>query len=214
MKTMPQRKKSSRKATVRAWKEASGMPSKACMRPVSPPLYLRRWAMGLGPGCRECIARVSVGVRGLQRFVPGVTVSSDSRVTLWSHMASPASGESTARVFSIQAQPDGWLLQRLLTLAQPGLESLLGLARLNEMYAAHPDRDGRRFCDVALEALQIVPHASPDPIEHVPARGGLIVIANHPFGGVDGLALHAVLARVRDDVKLLGNFLLAQIPDL
>lgn len=129
-------------------------------------------------------------------------------------MASPASGESNARVFSIQAQPDGWLLQRLLTLAQPGLESLLGLARLNEMYAAHPDRDGRRFCDIALEALQIVPHASPDPVEHVPASGGLVVVANHPFGGVDGLALHSVLARVRDDVKLLGNFLLAQIPDL
>jgi putative hemolysin len=129
-------------------------------------------------------------------------------------MASPASRESSARVFSIQAQPDSRLLQRLLTLVQPGLESLLGLARLNEMYAAHPDRDGRRFCDVALEALQIVPHASPDPIERMPASGGVVVVANHPFGGVDGLALHAVLSRARQDVKLLGNFLLAQIPDL
>jgi putative hemolysin len=129
-------------------------------------------------------------------------------------MASPAAGESTARVFSIQTQPDGRLLQRLLTFVQPGLESLLGLARLNEMYAAHPDRDGRRFCDVALEALQIVPHASPDPGERLPASGGLVVVANHPFGGVDGLALHSVLARARSDVKLLGNFLLAQIPDL
>jgi putative hemolysin len=121
---------------------------------------------------------------------------------------------ATARVFSIQTQPDGSVLQRLLMLIQPGLESLLGLARLNEMYAAHPDRDGRRFCDLALEALQIVPHASPDPAERVPANGGLVVVANHPLGGVDGLALHSVLARVRDDVKLLGNFLLAQIPDL
>jgi putative hemolysin len=129
-------------------------------------------------------------------------------------MASPAAGESTARVFSIQTQPDGRLLQRLLTFVQPGLESLLGLARLNEMYAAHPDRDGRRFCDIALEALQIVPHASPDPGERLPASGGLVVVANHPFGGVDGLALHSVLARARSDVKLLGNFLLAQIPDL
>jgi putative hemolysin len=143
-----------------------------------------------------------------------VTVSSDAQVTLQTHMASPASSEPSARVFSIQAQPDGWLLQRLLTLVQPGLESLLGLARLNEMYAAHPDRDGRRFCDVALEALQIVPHAAPDPVERMPATGGVVVVANHPFGGVDGLALHSVLSRVRQDVKLLGNFLLAQIPDL
>lgn len=141
-------------------------------------------------------------------------MSSDAGVTLQTHMASPASSEPSARVFSIQAQPDGSLLQRLLTLVQPGLESLLGLARLNEMYAAHPDRDGRRFCDIALEALQIVPHAAPDPVERMPATGGVVVVANHPFGGVDGLALHSVLSRARQDVKLLGNFLLAQIPDL
>jgi putative hemolysin len=143
-----------------------------------------------------------------------LTAASDARVTLSIHMASPAVGEPGVRVFSIQAQPDGWFLRRLLPLVQPGLESFLGLARLNEMYAAHPGRHGRRFCDIALDALQIVPHATPDPVERVPARGGLIVIANHPFGGVDGLALHAVLSRVREDVKLLGNFLLAQIPDL
>src|SRR5262249_44032942 len=142
--------------------------------------------------------------QGLQRFIAVVTELLDAGVTLQSYMASPASGDPTARVFSIQAQPDGWLLQRLLMLMQPGLESLLGLARLNEMYAAHPDRDGRRFCDIALEALQIVPHALPDPGERLPASGGLVVVANHPLGGVDGLALHSVLARVREDVKLLG----------
>jgi putative hemolysin len=130
----------------------------------------------------------------------------------------PSSGrQPSARVFSIQAQPDDRLLRTLFTLIQPGLESLLGLSRLNEMYemyAADLDRGGRPFCDIALEALQITPHAWPDPIERVPTTGPLVIVANHPLGGVDGLVLHALLSRVRPDVRLLGNFMLAQIPDL
>ncbi len=130
----------------------------------------------------------------------------------------PSSGRHpSARVFSIQAQPDDRVLRTIFTLIQPGLESLLGLSRLNEMYdlySAVLDRGDRPFCDVALEALQITPSACPDPIERVPTTGPLVIIANHPLGGIDGLVLHALLSRVRPDVKLLGNFLLSQIPDL
>ncbi len=130
----------------------------------------------------------------------------------------PSSGRHpSARVFSIQAQPDDRVLRTIFTLIQPGLESLLGLSRLNEiyeLYSAVLDRGDRPFCDVALEALQITPSACPDPIERVPTTGPLLIIANHPLGGIDGLVLHALLSRVRPDVKLLGNFLLSQIPDL
>src|SRR5581483_1373248 len=126
----------------------------------------------------------------------------------------PSSGRHpSARVFSIQAQPDDRVLRTIFTLIQPGLESLLGLSRLNEMYdlySAVLDRGDRPFCDVALEALQITPSACPDPIERVPTTGPLVIIANHPLGGIDGLVLHALLSRVRPDVKLLGNFLLSQ----
>ncbi len=130
----------------------------------------------------------------------------------------PSSGRHpSAGVFSIQAQPDDRVLRTIFTLIQPGLESLLGLSRLNamyELYSAVLDRGDRPFCDVALEALQITPSACPDPIERVPTTGPLVIIANHPLGGIDGLVLHALLSRVRPDVKLLGNFLLSQIPDL
>jgi len=122
---------------------------------------------------------------------------------------------SRTGAFSIHAQPDGLLLRTVLALVRPGLESLLGLSRLNQMYAAAAEhRGGRPFCDLAIEALQITPHARPDPAERVPATGPLIIIANHPFGGADGLVLQSLISRVRPDVKSMGNFLLAQIPDL
>jgi putative hemolysin len=41
--------------------------------------------------------------------------------------------------------------------------------------------------------------------EAIPERGGLVVIANHPFGGADALALPALCMRVRRDVKVLAN---------
>src|SRR5262249_1897793 len=51
-------------------------------------------------------------------------------------------------------------------------------------------------------------------LARIPATGPLVVVANHPLGGLDGLALCALLRRVRPDVKLLGNHFLRSIPDL
>src|SRR5688572_12124439 len=48
----------------------------------------------------------------------------------------------------------------------------------------------------------------------VPESGPLVVVANHPFGALDGLALLDLVGRVRADVKLLGNHWLAAIPEL
>ena len=48
----------------------------------------------------------------------------------------------------------------------------------------------------------------------MPATGPLLVVANHPHGALDGLAVAALLSRVRSDVKLLANHLLARIPEM
>ncbi|MCF7791261.1 MAG: lysophospholipid acyltransferase family protein [Victivallales bacterium] len=51
-------------------------------------------------------------------------------------------------------------------------------------------------------------------MDKVPSDGPLIVVANHPFGGVDGIALLALLKRIRPDVKLMANYILGGIPEL
>lgn len=45
----------------------------------------------------------------------------------------------------------------------------------------------------------------------IPKSGPLVVIANHPFGGIEGLALAHLLFQVRADVKILANYLLKYI---
>ena len=48
----------------------------------------------------------------------------------------------------------------------------------------------------------------------IPARGPVVVVANHPYGVLDGALLAVMLTRVRPDVKVLTNFLLGDIPEL
>jgi putative hemolysin len=48
----------------------------------------------------------------------------------------------------------------------------------------------------------------------VPATGAVVVVANHPYGVLDGALLTVLLTRARPDVKILANFLLADVPEL
>ncbi len=48
----------------------------------------------------------------------------------------------------------------------------------------------------------------------IPASGPVIVVANHPYGMLDGAILAVLLTRVRPDVKILTNLLLADVPEL
>jgi putative hemolysin len=49
-------------------------------------------------------------------------------------------------------------------------------------------------------------------VDAIPRKGSLAVVANHPFGGVEGLYLYAMLAALRTDVRVLGNELLNLLP--
>ena len=48
----------------------------------------------------------------------------------------------------------------------------------------------------------------------IPATGPVVVVANHPYGVLDGAILTVLLTRVRPDVKVLTNLLLGDIPEL
>src|ERR1700727_1333165 len=48
----------------------------------------------------------------------------------------------------------------------------------------------------------------------IPARGSVVVVANHPYGMLDGAVLTVLLTRVRPNVKVLTNFLLSDVPEL
>lgn len=44
--------------------------------------------------------------------------------------------------------------------------------------------------------------------DNIPAQGKLVIIANHPIGSLDGLALLRLVSEVRSDVKIIANDML------
>lgn len=51
-------------------------------------------------------------------------------------------------------------------------------------------------------------------IDDIPKTGPLVIVANHPFGIIEGPVLGAMLHRIRRDVLFVTNSLLAELPEL
>ncbi|WP_172600332.1 lysophospholipid acyltransferase family protein [Sulfurivermis fontis] len=103
-------------------------------------------------------------------------------------------------------------LDRLL---EGTLEQASALARLDRMYQALPPAaDCDEFLQQALDAFNIRVHCSTEMLQRVPVHGPLVVVANHPFGALEGVILARLLRYVRRDVKILANHFLERIPEL
>lgn len=103
-----------------------------------------------------------------------------------------------------------------LGIAEDLAERLLGLRTLEQMYQreAVKDLNSDKFLDSVLQMFQVDYRINSGSESSIPASGGLVVVANHPFGGIEGVALAALLMKVRPDVKVLTNEILCRIPEL
>ena len=65
-----------------------------------------------------------------------------------------------------------------------------------------------------LAEMRIGLRVDPADQQRIPATGPVVVVANHPYGMLDGALLTVLLTRIRPDVKVLTNFLLSDVPEL
>jgi len=103
--------------------------------------------------------------------------------------------------------PGDPMKDRLYRLVRPGLERLLRIEDLNDVHEAAcaedgPARPGGAF-DRMLEPLGVDWEIAVGDLDRIPREGPLVVVANHPFGGLEGIVLGAVLKRVRPDARIL-----------
>ncbi|HXC43457.1 MAG TPA: GNAT family N-acyltransferase [Candidatus Dormibacteraeota bacterium] len=64
-----------------------------------------------------------------------------------------------------------------------------------------------------LAAMRVDLRVEAADAARIPASGPVVVVANHPFGLLDGAALAVLLMRVRPDVKVVTNFPLEDVPE-
>lgn len=95
-------------------------------------------------------------------------------------------------------------LARLSIRAIEILSGQLRLKRLYDLYQAEMSGQAE-FWDAALRLLQLRVDYDAAKLARLPATGPLVIIANHPFGLVDGLLIGHLANRVRDDFKVLTN---------
>lgn len=103
-------------------------------------------------------------------------------------------------------------------LGVPGLAALLmevmKLNDINEVFSKNEHFEGLEFIDKILETIGVSIDFDEEDLKNIPKTGGFIAIANHPYGGVEGLALVRLLCTVRPEAKVMVNFILKKIPNL
>lgn len=111
------------------------------------------------------------------------------------------------------ATPEHTLLKRLVIQM---VERLTGQPRLKRLYLEHrlnpiPDED---FWSAAVRKLQLNLVYDRARWEAVPKDGPLVIVANHPFGVLDGLIISHLTSRIRPRFKVLTNSVLFRAPEV
>ena len=99
--------------------------------------------------------------------------------------------------------------------AESVAEWFLGLKTLERLYIENSQRprETSEFLRFVLQLLKVDYAITSGNKSLIPQEGSSVVVANHPFGGIEGIVLAELLMTVRPDVKVLTNEVLCRIPE-
>jgi len=95
------------------------------------------------------------------------------------------------------------------------LHRVMMVDRMMTLYnKAISQKADRSFFEAMLSILNVHTNVSPEDLDRIPRRGAAVVVANHPFGFIEGGILGALLPSIRPDVKIMANSLLSVFPNV
>ncbi len=111
------------------------------------------------------------------------------------------------------ATPEDPKVRRMLIRA---IEKMTGQPHLKRLYDEYRDNrlPGENFWAAAMRALELTIVYNREALEKLPKTGPLMIVANHPFGVLDGLVISYLTAELRDDFRVLTNSVLYQAQEI
>src|SRR5262249_40850117 len=75
-------------------------------------------------------------------------------------------------------------------------------------------KPGENFWEAAIRMLELTIHWNHEALRALPKTGPLAVVANHPFGVLDGVIISYVVSQLRNDFVVLTNSVLYQAEEI
>ncbi|HOZ30718.1 MAG TPA: lysophospholipid acyltransferase family protein, partial [Bacteroidales bacterium] len=88
---------------------------------------------------------------------------------------------------------------------------LMKFDKLNDLYDKAYDKDSIVFAENCLRLLNVHLSVSETDLNNIPETGPLVILFNHPYGGLDALAIMLAIFKKRPDTKFIANFLLSRV---
>ena len=115
--------------------------------------------------------------------------------------------------FSYASKVEHNFAQRLIIKT---IERATGKKKLEKLYMEYANNENspKNFWSDILKIMEIQVHNKSENIIRIPEKGSLLVIANHPFGIIDGLILCSIVSKKREDFKIMTHETLKFLPQL
>ncbi|WP_224371401.1 lysophospholipid acyltransferase family protein [Hyalangium versicolor] len=122
--------------------------------------------------------------------------------------------DSAPQLIDLKSSIEHPMMRTLYSLVEQPVEQALSLSTLNRLYSRflslyEPDT----YFHTVLQVLDVDYSFTEEDRARIPASGPVVVVANQPFGSIEGMILGDLLTRVRSDVRLLGNHDFWKVPE-
>lgn len=94
------------------------------------------------------------------------------------------------------------------------LRMLFNEREINQFLQRHAGIKGLDFIEKVLEYFDLDYSLISKELENIPPTGRVVIVANHPLGALDALALILMISRVRTDIRVIANDLLSSLKPL